>query len=182
MRRLKGWWPARARGPRRRAEWSGLKYCSPTVRIRRSLRWGRGLVSIIRQCNAVSSGRWPMVPWRHSMTDHDRVRSRQSRPRPGPGWSLWRVTKPSSTAIRTSCGRRGCWHAMRVSMDRRQGTGVWPTWSRVRCARFSAERKLSRTRCATIWNVATPSSSRRWRRFCVSIVRSKFSKGPPPIE
>src|SRR5262245_50777553 len=42
-----------------------------------------------------------------------------------------------------------------------------------RCARFSAKRRSSRTRCATTWNVATPSSSRRWRRFCVSIARSK---------
>src|SRR6184192_3687515 len=28
-------------------------------------------------------------------------------------------------------------------------------------------------RCATIWNVATASSSRRWRRSCVSIARSR---------
>src|ERR1700758_2367675 len=40
-------------------------------------------------------------------------------------------------------------------------------------ARFSATRKSSRTRCATIWNVATPSSSRRWPRCCVSIARSR---------
>jgi transposase len=37
----------------------------------------------------------------------------------------------------------------------------------------SARRKSSRIRCATIWNVATPSSSRRWRMSCVSIARSR---------
>ena len=44
---------------------------------------------------------------------------------------------------------------------------------RVRCARFSASRKSSRTRFATIWNVAMPNLSRRWRRFCASTVRSR---------
>ena len=43
-----------------------------------------------------------------------------------------------------------------------------------RCARSSARRKSSRTRCATIWNVAMPSSSRRWPRFCAFIARSRF--------
>src|ERR1700746_4038758 len=55
-------------------------------------------------------------------------------------------------AIHMSCGRRGSWHAMRASTDRRQGIGVWPIWSRERCARSSAKRKSSRTRCATILN------------------------------
>jgi hypothetical protein len=40
--------------------------------------------------------------------------------------------------------------------------------SKALCARFSVKRKSSRIRCATIWNAATPSSSRRWRKFlCV---------------
>ena len=51
------------------------------------------------------------------------------RPRPGkeptsrrkrkPGWYLWRATRPRSTAIRASCGRRGFWPVMRASADRR---------------------------------------------------------------
>ena len=134
---------------------------------------GRDLASIIRRSNAASNGRWPMARWRHSMTDRDLARSRRSRRRPRLGWCLWRATRPRSTAIRTSCGRRGCWHAMRASMGRRRGTNVSPSWFRARCARFSAKRKSSRTRCATIWNAATPSSSRRWRRFCASIARSR---------
>src|SRR6266487_4625100 len=56
---------------------------------------------------------------------------------------------------------------------RRRGTNVSPPWSRARCAKFSAKRKSNRTRCATTWNAAMLSSSRRWRRFCVSIARSK---------
>ena len=39
--------------------------------------------------------------------------------------------------------------------------------------RFSVKRKSSRTRCTTIWNAAMPSSSTRWRKFCVSIARSR---------
>ena len=51
---------------------------------------------------------------------------------------------------------------------------VSPGWSKARCARSLARRKSNRTRCATIWNVATASSSRRWRRSCASTARSRF--------
>jgi hypothetical protein len=78
-----------------------------------------------------------------------------------------------STRIRMSCGRRDFWHAMHASTDREPGMDVSPSWSRARFARFLAKRKSSRTRCATIWNVVTRNSSRRWRRFCVSTARSK---------
>ena len=152
---------------------SRAQCCSPIARSRRSLRWDTDLASIIRRSSAASSGRWPMARWRPSTTDRNRARSRRSRRKPRPGWCLWRATRPRSTAIRTNCGRRGFWPVMRASMDRRRGTNVSPIWSRARCARFSAKRKSSRTRCATIWNAATPSSSRRWRRFCVSIARSR---------
>src|SRR5580658_4775543 len=103
------------------------------------------------------------------------------RPRPGKeptitprrrlGWCLWLAIKPRSMAIRTSCGRHGCWRAMRASADRRPGTNVLPTWFRARCARSLARKNSSRTRCATIWNAATPRSSKRWRRFCASTAR-----------
>ena len=53
------------------------------------------------------------------------------------------------------------------------GMTVSPIWCKAQCARFSVKRKSSRTRCATIWNAATPSSSTRWRKFCVSIARSR---------
>lgn len=105
------------------------------------------------------------------------------RPRPGkeptitPEAKAWLVslhaTRPRTTVIRMSCGRRVCWHVMHASTDRRQGTRVWPAWSRERCARSSTKRKSSRTRCATILKIATPSSNRRWQRSCASIVRSK---------
>ena len=105
------------------------------------------------------------------------------RPRPGKeptikpeakvGLYLWRARRPRSTAIPTSYARRGCWHAMPAITHRLPGTNLSPTWCRVRCARFSPKRKSSRTRCGTIWNVATPSSSRRWRRFCAFIARSR---------
>ena len=50
---------------------------------------------------------------------------------------------------------------------------VSPVWLRAPCTSFSVKRKSSRTRCATIWNAATPSSSPRWRKFCVSTARSR---------
>jgi hypothetical protein len=104
------------------------------------------------------------------------------RPRPGKrsrrkrrlGGCRWRATRPKSTAIRMSCGRRGFWHVTHASTARRRGTNVSPGWFKARCARSSARRKSSRTRCATIWNVAMPSSSRRWPRFCAFIARSRF--------
>src|ERR1700723_2989006 len=52
-------------------------------------------------------------------------------------------------------------------------TNVSPVWLKAQCASFSVKRKSSRTRCATIWNAATPSSSPRWRKFCVSTARSR---------
>ena len=56
---------------------------------------------------------------------------------------------------------------------RRRVTNVSPVWLKAQCASFSGKRKSSRTRCATIWNAATPSSSPRWRKFCVSTARSR---------
>src|SRR5262245_10927476 len=47
----------RCREPSRRAGWSGRRCCLPTVRTRRSLRWGKGSACIIRRSSAASSGR-----------------------------------------------------------------------------------------------------------------------------
>jgi hypothetical protein len=86
---------------------------------------------------------------RHSMTDRGRAKSRPSRRSQGPGCCRWRATRPRSTAMRTNCGRHGFWPAMHASTDRRRGTNASPAWCRARCARSSAKRKSSRTRCAT---------------------------------
>src|SRR5450432_2094637 len=75
------------------------------------------------------------------MTDPGRARSQRLRRKPKPGWCRWRATKPRITAIRTSCGRRVCWRAMRASMARRRDTDVSPTLSKARYARFSVKRK-----------------------------------------
>ena len=95
---------------------------------------GRRLACIIRRSSAASSGPSPMAHWRPSTTDRDRARSRRSRRKPRPGWCRWRATRPRSTAIRTSCGRRGCWPGMRASTDRRRGMTVSPIWCRAQCA------------------------------------------------
>ena len=111
------------------------------------------------------------------------VAALDDRPRPGkeptitPEAKAWLVSlaceKAKEHGFHTSCGRRGCWHAMHARTHPPRGTNVSPTWSRAQCVRFSPKKKSSRTRCATIWNVATPSSSRRWRRFCAFIARSR---------
>ena len=54
----------------------------------------------------------------------------EDRPRPGKeptitaeakAWLVpWPAKKPSNSAIRTSCGRHGCWPAIRGNMDRLQ--------------------------------------------------------------
>src|ERR1017187_4263861 len=49
------------------------------------------------------------------MTAPDRARSQRLRRRPKPGWCRWRATRPRTTAMRTSCGRRVCWRVMRAS-------------------------------------------------------------------
>ena len=49
--------------------------------------------------------------------------------------------KAKELAIRTNCGRRDCWLAMRASMDRRRDIAVLANWCRVRCARSSTRRK-----------------------------------------
>src|SRR4030088_2446210 len=73
------------------------------------------------------------------MIGRDPERNRRSRRRGRPGWCRWRAVRPRSWAIRTSCGRRGCWRAMRASTGRRRGTNVSPILSKARCARFSEE-------------------------------------------
>ena len=126
---------------------------------------GTKLGYIIRRSSAASSGHWRMARWRPSTTDRDRARSRRSRRKPKPGWYLGvrqgQGARLSARAVDDAAFGPSC-----ASADRRQGTNVSPIWSRARCARSSAKRTSSRTRCATTWNSATPSSSRRWRRFC----------------
>src|ERR1017187_3286712 len=52
------------------------------------------------------------------------------RRRPKPGWCRWRATRPRITAIRTSCGRRVFWRAMRASTGRLRDTDVSPILSK----------------------------------------------------
>src|ERR1022692_2184130 len=101
-------------------------------------------VCIIRPSSAALSGRCPMVRWRHSMIARDRARSRRSPLRPRHGWCRWPAARRRNWAIRTNCGRRGCWLVMRVSTDRRKGTAASPSWCKARCARYSTSKRESR--------------------------------------
>ncbi len=114
---------------------------------------------------------------------YDLAKSQPSRRRPRLGWFPWRATRPRSTAIRTSCGPRAFWHAMRAEHKASGGTPVpGQAGSGAPSVRFSTGKKSSRTRCATTWSARTPSLSRRWRRFSASIARSKSSSGRPPSQ
>jgi transposase len=92
------------------------------------------------------------------------------RPRPGKEPTI--TPEAKAWLVSLACDKakdRGCWHAMPASTRGRQDTDVSATWSRARCARYSGKKRSSRTRFGTIWNAATPISSKRWRRFCVFI-------------
>ena len=163
--------PARERN--RRAGSSERGFCWPTARTHRFSRWGEPWAYTIRRSSAASSGRWPMGRCRRSTIDRGPARSRRSRRRPRHGWCRWRATRPRTSAIRTSCGRRGCWPpCARAWAGGRAHSRHLVQGTRVQDPRRT--RRSSRTRCATIWNAATRSSSRRWRRFCASIARSQF--------
>jgi transposase len=56
--------------------------------------------------------------------------------------TLQPATRPRSTAIRTSCGQHGCWHATHARTDRRRDTTVSPIWCRERCARSSGHEEI----------------------------------------
>src|SRR5277367_4811331 len=71
----------------------------------------------------------------------DRARSRRLPPRPRHGWCRWPAARRRNWAIRTNCGRRDCWLAMRVSTDRRKGTAASPSWCKARCARYSTSKR-----------------------------------------
>ena len=105
-------WPIWSRA--RCARSSTKRQSSRCWRIGRTLRfarWAKDLGSIIRQCSAVSSGRWSMARWEPSTIARDRARNQPSRLRPKPGWCRWRATRRRTTAIHMSCGRRDSWRA-----------------------------------------------------------------------
>ena len=110
--------------------------------------------------------RWSMARWRP-----------RRRPRPAEPTSrlsqAWLVSlacdRPRTTAIHMSCGRRGFWRAMRASWAD-GGACVFGQFGPGTVCKILGQEESSRTRCVTILKIATPSSSRRWRRSCASIV------------
>src|SRR5579863_3139712 len=112
------------------------------------------------------------------------------RPRPGKEPTItaearaWLVSlacrKAKDLGYPHDCGRRGFWLVTRASMDQPKGTPALASWFRALCARSSMSKRSSRTRCATTWNAATPSSKPRWRKFCASTARSRSSRRPRP--
>src|SRR5215831_4206931 len=87
-----------------------------------------------------------------------RAGSRQSRPRPRPGWWIWPAARPRSSAIPTNCGRRGCSRPMCANTGRARGTVAWASLLRARCASSSTSKRSSPTRSVTTWNAVTPTS------------------------
>lgn len=72
----------------------------------------------VQRCveRALAMARWPPLTIAPAP-----ARNQPSRLRPKPGWCRWRVTRRRTTAIHMSCGRRGCWRAMRANTGRLQG-------------------------------------------------------------
>src|SRR5215471_1936312 len=100
------------------------------------------------------------------------------RPRPGaeptitPEAKAWLVSLACDKAKNHGYPHE-LWTTRLLARHAREKAPASPIWCRARCARFSASRNSSRTRCGTIWNGATPSSSRKWRRFCAFIARCR---------
>jgi hypothetical protein len=64
-------------------------------------------------------------------------RWRRSHPRPKHGSCHWPARKRRTSAIPTSCGRRGSWPAMRVNMGRPPDTNASRNWCKGPYAKFS---------------------------------------------
>jgi len=114
-------------------------------------------------CNDASSGRW-LRRWRHLMTDHDRARSPRSRRKPRLG-GVSGAAKAREHGYPHKLWTTRFWHAMRAARTA-GGHESSPTWCR-HSVQIFGKRTSSRTKCATTWKTATPSSSRRCGGLCV---------------
>src|SRR6185437_5964151 len=102
------------------------------------------------------------------MTARAPARCRTSRRRPRLGWCRWPAKKPRTWDTHTNCGPRGCWPVTPASTRPRPDIPPWPASSRARSARYSPLRRSGRIRSATISNVVTRPSRRRWAEvLCV---------------
>jgi len=111
-------------------------------------------------------------PLAHSMTDRNRAEPR-SRRRPRLGWRLWRARRPRSTAIRTSCGRHGCWRATHARMDPlRDTTTVFaaPTSGFPFCQSYSIRKRLMHF-IMKLFNGASASCFRPCELLCSDRLR-----------
>ncbi len=156
---------------KRRAGWSGRRYCLRTEKPS-FFAVGRALGlhhQTVQRCVGRALAYGPLA-------------ALDDRPRPGkeptitPEAKAWLVSwraKGQGTRLSARIVDDAVLARHARENGRRRDTNVSPNWCRERCARYSAKRKSSRTRYGIIWNVATPSSSRRWRRFCAFIARSR---------
>ena len=99
---------------------------SPIASGRRSSRWAKDLVCIIRRCSAASSGRWPVAGWGARPPTTTGQGAGDHRAGQGlVGVSGLRQGRGARLSA-PSCGRRGFWPVMRASTGRRRVTTVSP--------------------------------------------------------
>ena len=101
-----------------------------------------------QRCVERGDGLWAAGGHRGSTTAGQRTG--QSRRRPKPGWCRWHATRPRSTAIRMSCGRRGFWRVTHASTDRTSGHECLARLVQGTVCKILGQEKSSRTRCALL--------------------------------
>ena len=140
-------------------------------RIRLFLRWAKSLGCTIRLSNAALSGRWPMVRWRRSTS----VRDPGKEPTITPEAKAWVVALACRKAKELGYPHE-LWTTRLLARHAREhgpaaGHACLAKLAQGTVCKILGQEESSRTRCATTWNAATRSSSRRWRRCCASIAR-----------
>ena len=172
---------SRSRTEPRQAGCRGRRCCSAIRRSHRSLPWDEDLACIIQTVQRCVEQK--------QMADGALAKATlDDRPRPGkeptitPEAKAWLVSLACDKAKEHGYPHE-LWttrflarHEARARTGGGSPMGPPPVWLKAPCASFSVKRKSSRTRCATIWNAATPSSSPRWRKFCVSTARVQVLK------
>jgi len=186
-------WTALSRSKNRSRRDAGLiagasqTECCWLSRESRSVQWGKedkGGVhhQTVQRCVERRGLSWPAG-------GHRRIgRGGQRKPVITPEAKAWlavaeRWTRPRSTAIRMSCGRRGFWHFTPARHGPRRGTNVSPSWLRHGVERrriLGQEGNQAAQGGATIWKLAIAEFEQKMAEvLCVFIARSSSEKSRP---
>ena len=163
---------SRGRGPRRRARWSGRRCCSLSGR---AVVFRRGTKTWSASSDGPALRRAGTGVWRAGGPRRPTATGQGADDHAG---SESLVGNLACDKAKEHGYPHELWTTRLLARHARErgpaaGHECFAHLVQARCARSSAKRTSSRTRCATTWNAVTPSSRRRWRRFCVSTARSR---------